>query len=186
MFMRNGFITRQNGIRPAFTLVELLVTAAISLLVMGGGIVAFGQFQDNQKSLVVARNTQQLFRSAQVKARAQEKPSNSECKQLIGYRLIVGPSTASINPVCIKTDDTIKLDFSTTQTVSFESVSVSPTSGTFIFPTLSNEVKSSLSPSTLIGTTTFTFGSSPNEYKFTVSPSGVISPVVNSSGVVVD
>lgn len=63
--------------RPAgFTLIELIVSVAILSIVSAIGIAGFISFQDNQKVLSAAKEVQQLYVDAQVKARVKETPGS--------------------------------------------------------------------------------------------------------------
>lgn len=79
-----------------FTLIELLVTVSIVLLLVGGGIAGFINFNDRQQVQTTVKNVQTLMRSAQVKARAGEGASDCVApRKLRGYR-ITSTATAVI------------------------------------------------------------------------------------------
>lgn len=74
-----------------YTLIELLIVIAIMLLVIGGSIAGWLKFSEKQTTLSSAQTLQKMVRSAQVKARAKQWPS--ECINggtkipVIGYRV---------------------------------------------------------------------------------------------------
>ncbi len=60
--------------RRGFTFIELLVTVAIMITVLGGGLVGYIQFNEKQTVLEAAKRTQSLFRAARSKAQARDTP----------------------------------------------------------------------------------------------------------------
>lgn len=77
-----------------FTLIELMVAVGIMLLLTGGGIATFIRFNDRQAVQGAANQLQTIFRSAQVKARAGEKPA--ACDRLTGYRVQTTANTSQV------------------------------------------------------------------------------------------
>lgn len=76
----------QKKISTAFTLIELLVVSTIVLLVAGGGIAAFTNFNQKKKVVSGAQELQSYLRMAQSLARVGERPSG--CNQLNGYQVV--------------------------------------------------------------------------------------------------
>ncbi|MCB9813643.1 MAG: prepilin-type N-terminal cleavage/methylation domain-containing protein [Pseudomonadales bacterium] len=79
-----------------FTLVEMIVTIAIMLVVTGGGIAAFINFNDKQNVQVAVKDLQTLLRSAQTKARVGEDAQLCNTvynNSLRGYRVFIGEGT---------------------------------------------------------------------------------------------
>ncbi len=152
-----------------FTLIEILVTAAIAFLVIGGGIAGFGGFTDRQQVLNTAKELQQVFRSAQSKARVRDVPVG--CVSLLSYQVSLTSSSATLTAICGTGGPyTIK-------TYTFPSgVTVSPTT-TLRFTTLENGVQTSANaplPNTVSYVVTNGTGIS---FTFDVSPTGTISNV---------
>lgn len=86
-----------------FTLIELLVVISIILLVTGGGIAGFINFNDRQQVQTTVKDVQTLMRSAQVKARAGEGASGvtvaEGCvspRKLYGYRASYNSSQRAV------------------------------------------------------------------------------------------
>jgi len=88
--------------RKGFTLIEVLIAITIMLLVTGGGIAAFVNFNDRQSVQGAARQLQTILRSAQVKARVGEKPG-AGCDKLTGYRVQTAANTNQVilSAVCV-------------------------------------------------------------------------------------
>lgn len=86
--------------RPAgFTLIELIVSVAILSIVSAIGIAGFISFQDNQKVLSAAKEVQQLYVDAQVKARVKETP-NGCSGNLVGYVVTRNGATFTLGADC--------------------------------------------------------------------------------------
>lgn len=66
-----------------FTFIEMLVTVAIMMVILGGGIAAFINFNDKQVVTTSAKELQTYLRSAQIKARVGDRPE--VCTKLISY-----------------------------------------------------------------------------------------------------
>lgn len=87
-----------------FTIIELLVVVTIMLIVTGGGIAAFINFNERQAVTTSVREIQTLMRAAQVKARAGE--GAADCTRaddnLRGYEVVYEEPTRSVimNRVC--------------------------------------------------------------------------------------
>lgn len=103
------FISKKSLNNRGFTLIEMIVTVGIMLLVTGGGIAAFMQFDDKQSILTSAQELQTILRSAQTKARVGEDaeycrdPANySPPRILRGYRVLVlaNTNTVYLDAVC--------------------------------------------------------------------------------------
>ena len=68
-----------------FTFIELLVTIAISGLLLGLGVTAYNNFSDHQKLLLAVRSLKTNLRAAQAKAMANKIPTG--CGDFKGYRV---------------------------------------------------------------------------------------------------
>lgn len=68
-----------------FTLIELIVVIAVLLLVAGGGIASFINFNEKQQVINGAKNLQEYLRTAQTLARIGDKPNG--CDKLNGYKV---------------------------------------------------------------------------------------------------
>ncbi|MFH1959031.1 MAG: prepilin-type N-terminal cleavage/methylation domain-containing protein [Patescibacteria group bacterium] len=73
------FISYSSG----FTLIELIVVTAIILLITGGGIASFINFNDKQQVVNSAKEMQGYLRTAQTFSRIGETPDG--CDKLNGY-----------------------------------------------------------------------------------------------------
>ncbi len=69
--MNTAFLTRQRG----FTFIELLLTVAIMITVLGGGLVGYINFNDKQTVLETAKKVQSMLKAARTKAQVRDTPS---------------------------------------------------------------------------------------------------------------
>lgn len=91
-----------------FTLVEMIVTISIMLMVAGGGIAAFINFNDKQTVQVAVKDLQTLLRAAQTKAKVGENAEGCRTDylptvlSLRSYRVNVDEdtNTAILSAVC--------------------------------------------------------------------------------------
>ena len=79
--------------KKGFTLVEMLIAVSILLLLMGGGIAAYLNFNERQSTVNAGRDLMLLMRAAQKKARSGDKPTG--CDRLQSYS-VVAPRYSSI------------------------------------------------------------------------------------------
>ena len=90
-----------------------MVTTTIMLLMVGGGVAAYFNFNDRQTLVSAAKGLQTFIRSAQKKARVGDTPSS--CDQLQGYSvsMSVGEHQALMKANCTNGDilvDTLQMD----------------------------------------------------------------------------
>lgn len=91
-----------------FTLVEMIVTISIMLMVAGGGIAAFINFNDKQNVQVAVKDLQTLLRAAQTKAKVGENAESCRTNylptvlSLRSYRVNIDQdtNTAILSAVC--------------------------------------------------------------------------------------
>jgi len=175
--------------RQGFTLLEILIVAVIMLVVTGGAIATLSTFQERQQAVVAAKAVQQLMWSAQTKARVRETPG-SGCTTLDGYRVVVGPTSATLQAVCNGGDEV-----GNEQTQLYPSgVRATTETGTYMFFTLERGVTNSMDvepvPTAGLTSRTLTFcttAASPcptgvATFTFDVTSQGAISNVRSSDG----
>ncbi len=83
--------------RAGFTLIELLVGITIMLLLLGGGIASFVNFNDRQTLVGAGKEFQTYLRSAQTKARVGDRPDT--CPRLLSYAVSAGQGTNQVQVV---------------------------------------------------------------------------------------
>ncbi len=83
-----------------FTLIEMLVTITIMMLMLGGGLVAYINFNQKQTVLSSVKTVQTALRSAQTKAKNGEKPPG--CGVLDAYQVTIATNTNELilRPIC--------------------------------------------------------------------------------------
>ncbi len=90
-------------LKAGFTLIELLVSVTITLLMVGGGIAAFVTFNDRQILQNAGREVQTALRSAQVKARAGDRPAG--CTKLLSHAVRISPGSSLVRVQAVCEDD---------------------------------------------------------------------------------
>jgi type II secretory pathway pseudopilin PulG len=75
----------------AFTLIEMLVVITIMMLMLGGGIAAYINFNENQQLLSAAKQMQTYLRGLQKKSRVGDRPDG--CTRLYSYTLTVAANS---------------------------------------------------------------------------------------------
>ncbi|MBI5448718.1 prepilin-type N-terminal cleavage/methylation domain-containing protein [Candidatus Gottesmanbacteria bacterium] len=85
--------------RSGFTLIELIVTIGISLLAVGGLIVNYNNYNDNQRLKQAALTMKNNLRYAQTLAASSKKPT-SGCTELVGYTVQFTDSTYTVVAEC--------------------------------------------------------------------------------------
>lgn len=154
---------------PGFTLIELIITVAISALVVGGSIAGFIGFSDRQEVLNTAKEVQQMMRTAQSRARVRNTPTG--CSSLSSYQVsFIGTSSVRLSTVCGVTVTEIT-------TVAFPSgVTINNTTA-LRFTTLEQGVTTSAGAPITSVTYILSEGST-NRFQFTVTSTGSISNVI--------
>jgi len=164
-----------------FTLIELLVTIGIIVLVTGGGIAGFINFNDKQQVTTAVKDIQTMMRAAQIKARAGEGAEACPLQatltngKLRGYEVALSGNNLIMNSVCADLSTTVKIP-RTASTISLDGVSVT-------FDNASNAVEFlSLKGGTNTGHTgatplvvTISGNAGLYEYTFEVKPGGEIT-----------
>lgn len=148
--------------RNGFTLIELLITISIMMVILGGGIASYINFNDRQKVTTSAREIQQLLRSAQVKARVGQTPPG--CSRLAAYRVAGanGGSIVELSAVCEEPINIISLSTFTLP------------SGVTLSNSLAVEYQTLQGGVTGAGTVAVTAGAGYN-YEFAVDAGGAVS-----------
>ena len=82
-----------------FTLIELMVTTAIMMVLIGFSVVNYNAFNEKQHVSEAASNFKSQIRLAQSKALSGQKPV-SGCTAFIGYTVTFTSSTYTIEPEC--------------------------------------------------------------------------------------
>lgn len=85
--------------KKGFTLIELIVAIGISLLAVGGLIVNYNNYNDNQRLKQAALTLKNNLRFAQTQAVSAKKPA-SGCTQLVGYTVSFTSGTYAIVGAC--------------------------------------------------------------------------------------
>lgn len=83
-----------------FTLLELVISVAIMMLLVGMGVATYLQFNERQQVTSAAKELQELMRSAQTRSRSGDVPPG--CGTLSGYLIegFVGSSQILMYAVC--------------------------------------------------------------------------------------
>lgn len=95
--------------RSGFTLIEVLVSVAIMILLLGGGIAAYINVDRRQSLQNVCAQMTQYVRTAQKRARVGDKPAG--CDTLTSYDLVqtaTSPDVVSIRAVCLSGTYTVE------------------------------------------------------------------------------
>ena len=95
----------RDAARAGFTFIELLVSVAILMILMGGGIAAYLNFSDKQKVVQSGADVAFLARAAQKKARVGDKPAG--CTRLNAYEFQI-PSNGVIVLRAVCTNATVE------------------------------------------------------------------------------
>jgi prepilin-type N-terminal cleavage/methylation domain-containing protein len=87
-------------IKQGFSLLEVLIVTTLVLMLTGGGIAAYINFNEKQKVVTGGQELKTYLRKAQGLARVRAVPAG--CDSLTGYRLRVtsGSSAVNIDAVC--------------------------------------------------------------------------------------
>jgi len=100
-------VTALNNLKMSsqgFTFIELLVTIAISGLLLGMGVAAYNNFSDHQKLLMAVRSLKTNLRAAQSKAMANKIPiledPEDECDPFEGYQVTIKKDEYQIVAMC--------------------------------------------------------------------------------------
>ena len=144
-----------------FTIIELLVMMGIILLLGGGVVAAFNNFNENQRVKQAALAVKSNLRFAQNKALSGEKPSG--CGTLVGYTVTFAATSYVIQAQC--DSGLVGASIST----SFPSgVSFVPVPSSLTFAVLTGRIA---------GSTSITLSGLNKTYSLTVSGSGNVSTV---------
>ncbi len=88
-----------------FTLIEMVVTVAVALLLVGGGIAGYITFNSRQKAISAARDFETIIQSTESKVQAGVVGA---CSQLEEYRMTfnttVNPVQINLVEVCVPGD----------------------------------------------------------------------------------
>ncbi|PIR61771.1 MAG: hypothetical protein COU66_02040 [Candidatus Pacebacteria bacterium CG10_big_fil_rev_8_21_14_0_10_44_11] len=89
-------------LKTGFTLIEMLVAITILLLMVGGAMAGFSNFNDRRRVEETAKQVQQLLVSAQQKAAVKETPQDclTASKPLQGYRVSYSSDKYTLSAVC--------------------------------------------------------------------------------------
>lgn len=77
------YIAADSSKRSGYTLIEIVVSVGILVLMLGGGIAAFIQFQEKQAIVAAINDLKVQLRVAQTRARTGDTPE--ECDRLQSY-----------------------------------------------------------------------------------------------------
>ncbi len=80
--------------RAGFTLLEMLVTVTIMLIITGGGIAGYIQFNERQTLRSTAKTIQTILRTAQKRAQVGDKPTG--CEKLLAYGVQLSSSSSDL------------------------------------------------------------------------------------------
>ncbi len=80
--------------KKGFTLIEMLVTITITMLMLGGGIAAYINFNEKQTLITASKDLQAYLRSAQSKARSGDRPNT--CDSLDAYQVYMAAGNNEI------------------------------------------------------------------------------------------
>lgn len=69
-----------------FTLIELLVTSGLSLILIGGSLFAYSNYQTRQTQVATAKQVVSTLTTARNRSSSGDKPSE-DCGTLVGYRV---------------------------------------------------------------------------------------------------
>ncbi len=147
--------------KKGFTIIELLVTMGVILLLGGGVVAAFNNFNENQRVKQAALGFKSNLRFAQNKALSGEKPSG--CGTLVGYTVSFAASSYTIQAQCDS-----GLVGATITTLFPSGVSFVPVPSPFTFAVLTGRIASD---------TTITLSGLNKTYSLTVSGSGNVNTV---------
>jgi prepilin-type N-terminal cleavage/methylation domain-containing protein len=156
--MKQLFSPSQNR-TAGFTLIEMLISVVIMLALVGGGIAAFITFNDRQTVLAGAKDLKLSFRSAQIKARAAERPDLCDSLQAYAVQMTAGSGQVTTSAICANGDYTIDSYLLKNDVVSQDTIDVQ-------FLVLHGGVRNP-------GTVTLAKGS--HEYSLTVTQGGEIT-----------
>jgi len=79
---RSNHVPSQEG----FTLIELLVTSGLSLILIGGSLFAYSNYQTRQTQVATAKQVVSTLATARNRSSSGDKPSEG-CASLVGYRV---------------------------------------------------------------------------------------------------
>ena len=98
--LKAGFTrTNFNGNLRGFTLIEMAVAVGISLVIIGGVLSNYNNYNDTQKVKQAAQTLKNNLRFAQGLAFAGKKPT-SGCTELEGYRVTFASTSYSVQAFC--------------------------------------------------------------------------------------
>lgn len=145
-----------------FTLIELLVSAIIIMVVAGGVIVNYNNYNDAQKTRQATLTVKNNLRFAQSRATSGEKPATG-CTVLLGYRVTFATNSLTMQAEC---SEGLVGD---QQTVALESgLSFSPVPADVLFGVLSRGIDTDV---------TIKVTGRSRTYQFQVTRSGDMSEV---------
>jgi type II secretory pathway pseudopilin PulG len=93
--------TTKNSRQSGYTLIEIIVVVGIMILMMGGGIAAFIQFQEKQAVIGAASDMKVQLRLAQTRARSGDVPEGCDRLQSYAVRTTTASETTLVSQVAV-------------------------------------------------------------------------------------
>lgn len=116
-----------------FTLIEMLVSVTILIVVVGGGLAGYIQFNDRQSLVTAGNRVESLMRTAQKRARVGDTPAG--CDRLISYNMVFSAASPDVQMQAECNNTTI-----TVMTESLPGSVIAATSNTIKFNVLAGGV----------------------------------------------
>lgn len=146
-----------------FTIIELIVSIAILLLLVGGLLASYNNYNQNQTVKQAAQTVKANIRLAQSKALSGVKPT-SGCTQLAGYAVSFTLTTYSFQAQC-----TEGLVGTIAQSTLPAGTSFNPVPNSFVFGVVTRGLLNTSS------SVTITVAGFNKNYRLTIEPNGVIT-----------
>ena len=90
---------RHHSLRCGFSLIELIVVIAVTMLLLGGLLISYNNYNQNQIVKQAAQTVKANLHLAQSRAQSGVKPT-SGCTELTGYTVIFAQTSYSIQAQC--------------------------------------------------------------------------------------